>query len=191
MVVDKRRVDPETRLTIERVGHVTDAFLMVPLAAPRDLHIDPRLPLSPLPTSISSCYDYTTADLYCLGPLERSMAGKPRAPSTRASTRTKAATAAPAAPARTTRTASRSSTTATTAVPKKTATRKPLVNRANSPEAKTNGQIVSPKSSQNSGSILLPPDNDREPIKVRIKYERCNVGDSLWLYRRTSVYALE
>ncbi|EIW64942.1 kinesin-domain-containing protein [Trametes versicolor FP-101664 SS1] len=96
------------------------------------------------------------------------MASKPRAPSTRASTRTKAATAAPAAPARTTRTASKSSTAAAASAPKKM-TRKPLVNRANSPESKTNGQNVSPKSSQNSGSILLPPDNDREPIKAYLR----------------------
>ncbi|KAI0666331.1 P-loop containing nucleoside triphosphate hydrolase protein [Trametes maxima] len=97
------------------------------------------------------------------------MASKPRAPSTRSSTRTKTTTAAPSAPARTTRTASKSATTAVASVPKKTVTRKPLVNRANSPVSKPSNRNAPPKSSQASGSIELPPDNDREPIKAFLR----------------------
>ncbi|KAI0639063.1 kinesin-domain-containing protein [Trametes polyzona] len=95
------------------------------------------------------------------------MASKPRVPSTRSSTRTKTATAAPAAPARTTRTASKSSATAPAV--KKTTARKPLVNRDNSPEAKGSGHNASPKSSQATSSVELPPDTDREPIKAYLR----------------------
>ncbi|KAI0374509.1 kinesin-domain-containing protein [Pilatotrama ljubarskyi] len=94
------------------------------------------------------------------------MASRPRAPSTRSSTRTK--TTAPAAPPRTTRTASKSTAATVATAPKKTAARKPLVNRANSPETKAAARNVPLKSSQ-SGSIELPPDTDREPIKAYLR----------------------
>ncbi|KAH9891024.1 kinesin-domain-containing protein [Cubamyces lactineus] len=109
------------------------------------------------------------------------MASRPRAPSTRSSTRTKTAAAIPApsaAPARATRTASKA-TPAPTAAPKKTATRKPLVNRANSPDTKTNGRNAPLKSSQSSGTLELPPDNDREPIKAFLRIRpRLDDGES-------------
>ncbi|KAI0823088.1 P-loop containing nucleoside triphosphate hydrolase protein [Trametes gibbosa] len=97
------------------------------------------------------------------------MASKPRAPSTRSSTRTKTSAMAPSAPPRTTRTASKSTASTATAAPKKTAIRKPLVNRENSPESKDSAHNVSPKASQDSGSVELPLDTDREPIKAFLR----------------------
>ncbi|KAI9068005.1 kinesin-domain-containing protein [Trametes sanguinea] len=110
------------------------------------------------------------------------MASRARAPSTRSSTRTKTATAAPAAPAapaRTTRAASKPTTAPSANAPKKTAARKPLVNRANSPDTKPNGRSAPLKSSQTSASLELPPDNDREPIRAFLRIRpRVDEGDS-------------
>ncbi|KAL7285775.1 hypothetical protein ACG7TL_000884 [Trametes sanguinea] len=109
------------------------------------------------------------------------MASRARAPSTRSSTRTKTATtpAAQAAPARTTRAASKPATAPSANPPKKTTARKPLVNRANSPDTKPNGRSAPLKSSQTSASVELPPDNDREPIKAFLRIRpRVDDGDS-------------
>ncbi|CDO75878.1 hypothetical protein BN946_scf184672.g11 [Trametes cinnabarina] len=56
-------------------------------------------------------------------------------------------------------------------------TRKPLVNRANSPGAKPDGRSAPLKSSQ--ASLELPPDNDREPIRAFLRIRpRMDDGDS-------------
>ncbi|KAI8995443.1 P-loop containing nucleoside triphosphate hydrolase protein [Trametes punicea] len=87
------------------------------------------------------------------------MANRPRAPSTRASSRTKIATGSPADPppsAGTTRAASKPTTHVATTTAKTTATRKPLVNKANTKPSIRN-------------ALELPPDSDREPIKAFLR----------------------
>ncbi|TFK93524.1 kinesin-domain-containing protein [Polyporus arcularius HHB13444] len=109
------------------------------------------------------------------------MTSRPK--TTRTSTRTKTTTQAaePPAPGRTTRGVSRTAISVPVPAPaKKTASRKPLVNRANSPGTKPSSGNVASKSAavmKAASSIELPPDKDREPIKAYLRIRPC-VDDS-------------
>ncbi|OBZ79245.1 Kinesin-like protein KIF20A [Grifola frondosa] len=106
------------------------------------------------------------------------MSSKPRAPATRASSRNKSVTPVPTT-TRTTRAASSKATLSSSqssepALKKSTATRKPLLNRANSPDAKTPAAATKPVSGNPtflniSSPRDVPEDADREPIKAYLR----------------------
>ncbi|KAI0963139.1 hypothetical protein AcW1_000304 [Taiwanofungus camphoratus] len=115
------------------------------------------------------------------------MASKSKAAATRASTRTKTtASSVPTTTTRTTRAASKTNLAApsalATAAIKKGTSRKPLLSRSNSPDAKA---AVGRKAAYASTTKLplktanlndLPPDSDREPIKAFLRI-RPHLGD--------------
>ena len=110
------------------------------------------------------------------------MASKPKA--TRSSTRTKTTTqvADPPAPARTTRAVSK---TVPAPAKKTTTSRKPLVNRNTSPDAKSSGRDATPKPAPvfkpvSTVSVDFPPDSDREPIKVCYDLMACEASHFLF-----------
>lgn len=100
------------------------------------------------------------------------MASKPKATRSSARTKTGPQVADPPAPVRTTRAVSKAAVGAQDKAPaKKAPARKPLVNRNTSPDPKPSGRSTTVKPAgivKPTSTIVadVPPDSDREPIKV-------------------------